>query len=80
MARYELTDFEWQIIQPLLSNKPRGVTRVDNRRVMNGIFRIVRSGRPSGAIWPLHDRLQSLQPLAKGGRLGPPDGCGERSP
>ncbi len=34
MARYELTDFEWQIIQPLLPNKPRGVPRVDDRRVM----------------------------------------------
>ena len=46
MARYELTDFEWQIIQPLLPNKPRGVPRVDDRRVMNGIFWIVRSGAP----------------------------------
>ena len=23
--RYELTDFEWSIIEPLLPNKPRGV-------------------------------------------------------
>jgi transposase len=46
MARYELTDFEWQIIQPLLPNKPRGVARVDDRRVLNGIFWIVRSGAP----------------------------------
>ena len=46
MARYELTDFEWQIIQPLLPNKPRGVPRVDDRRVLNGIFWIVRSGAP----------------------------------
>ncbi|KAA8606568.1 transposase, partial [Salipiger aestuarii] len=27
--RYELTDFEWSIIEPLLPNKPRGVPRVD---------------------------------------------------
>ena len=46
MARYELTDFEWQIIQPLLPNKQRGVPRVDDRRVLNGIFWIVRSGAP----------------------------------
>ena len=26
--RYELTDFEWSIIEPLLPNKPRGVARV----------------------------------------------------
>jgi transposase len=25
--RYELSDFEWSIIQPLLPNKPRGVPR-----------------------------------------------------
>jgi hypothetical protein len=24
MARVDLTDFEWSVIQPLLSNKPRG--------------------------------------------------------
>lgn len=36
--RYELTDFEWSIIDPLLSNKPRGVPRVDDQRVLNGIL------------------------------------------
>ena len=29
MARYDLTDFEWKTIEPLLPNKPRGVPRVD---------------------------------------------------
>ena len=33
MGRYDLTDFEWRIIKPLLPNKPRGVPRVDDRRV-----------------------------------------------
>ena len=46
MARYDLTDFEWKTIQPLLPNKPRGVPRVDDRRVLNGIFWILRSGSP----------------------------------
>ena len=36
--RYDLSDFEWSVIQPLLPNKPRGVKRVDDRRVLNGIF------------------------------------------
>ena len=35
MARYELTDFEWKAIEPHLPNKPRGVPRVDDRRVCN---------------------------------------------
>jgi len=46
MARYDLTDFEWKAIQPLLPNKPRGVARVDDRRVLNGIFWVLRSGSP----------------------------------
>jgi hypothetical protein len=33
MQGYELTDFEWNVIAPLLPNKPRGVPRVDDRRV-----------------------------------------------
>ncbi len=36
--RYELTDFEWSIIKPLLPNKPRGVPRADLRKVLNGIY------------------------------------------
>jgi transposase len=46
MARYDLTDFEWRVIEPLLTMKPRGVPRVDDRRVLNGIFWILRSGSP----------------------------------
>jgi len=44
--RYDLSDFEWSVIQPLLPNKPRGVKRVDDRRVLNGIFWVLRSGAP----------------------------------
>ena len=44
--RYELTDFEWSIIEPLLPNKPRGVPRVDDRRVLNGIYWRLGTGSP----------------------------------
>jgi transposase len=44
--RYELTDFEWTAIRSLLPNKPRGIPRVDDRRVLNGIFWVLRSGAP----------------------------------
>ncbi len=44
--RYELTDHEWTAIKPLLPNKPRGVPRVNDRRVLNGIFWVLRSGAP----------------------------------
>ena len=44
--RYELTDHEWATIKPMLPNKPRGVPRVNDRRVLNGIFWVLRSGAP----------------------------------
>jgi transposase len=46
MSQYDLTDFEWRVIEPLLPTKPRGVSRVDDRRVLNGIFWVLRSGAP----------------------------------
>src|SRR5262249_31569218 len=46
IMRYELTDFEWTAIRSLLPNKPRGIPRVDDRRVLNGIFWVLRSGAP----------------------------------
>ena len=44
--RYELTDFEWSIIEPHLPNKPRGVPRANDRRVLNGIYWRLRTGSP----------------------------------
>ena len=44
--RYDLTDVEWLVIEPLLPRKWRGVKRVDDRRVLNGIFWVLRSGAP----------------------------------
>ena len=83
MARYDLTEFEWRVIEPLLPNKPRGVPRVDDRRVLNGIFWILRSGSPWADLperYGPHHGLQPLQPLAEGGRLGQADGRHHRRP
>jgi len=46
MRRYELSDFEWSIIRPHLPNKVRGVPRVDDRKVLNGILWRFRTGSP----------------------------------
>ena len=48
--RYETTDFKWLIIEPLLPNKPRGVARVDDRKVPNGIYRRLGTGPPRADI------------------------------
>jgi hypothetical protein len=45
IMRYELTDFEWAAIRPFLPNKPRGVPRVNDRRV------VILSLCPSPACW-----------------------------
>jgi hypothetical protein len=34
IMRYELTDLEWSAIKPFLPNKPRGVPRVNDRRIL----------------------------------------------
>ena len=44
--RFELTDDEWLVIEPLLPNRPRGVPRVDDRRVIDGILWRFRTGSP----------------------------------
>jgi len=44
--RYALSETEWTIIQPILPSRSRGVPRVDDRRVLDGIFWIRRSGAP----------------------------------
>jgi transposase len=61
--RYELTDYEWAAIKPFLPNKPRGVPRVNDRRVLNGILWVLRSG----ALW---------RDLPE--RYGPPTTCYNR--
>ena len=48
--RYELTDNECTAIRPMLPNKPRGVPRVNDRRVVNGIFWVLRSGAPRSGV------------------------------
>ncbi len=67
--RYELSDFEWAAIKPMLPNKTRGVRRVNDRRVLNGIFWVLRSGAPRRDLAKNYGRTrlpQSLRALAAG--------------
>lgn len=47
---YDLTDFEWSVIEPILPTGLPGPQRRDNRRVLNGIFWVLRAGAPWRAI------------------------------
>jgi transposase len=44
--RYDLTDFEWSVIEPVLPKGRPGRQPQNNRRVMNGIFWVLRTGAP----------------------------------
>jgi transposase len=44
IRRYEISDFEWSIIAPLLPNKPRGA---EDRKVLNGIYWLLQTGSHS---------------------------------
>jgi transposase len=62
------------VIAPLLPNKPRGVPRVNDRRVLNGIFWVLRSGAPwrdlperFGPLTTCYYLLQPLRAVAEGG-------------
>lgn len=46
IMRCEFSEHEWTAIKPMLPNKPRGVRRVDDRRVLDGIVWVLRSGAP----------------------------------
>jgi putative transposase len=39
-----LSEEQFARLQPLLPNKPRGVPRVDDRRVISGIVHVIRNG------------------------------------
>lgn len=43
---FDLSDEEWAAIEPLLPVAKHGPARVDDRRALNGIFYILRTGAP----------------------------------
>ena len=68
-----MAHFEWSVINPLMPNKPRGVPRVDDWRVLNGIFWCLRTGAPRAVILsrygptlcsskPIHDSAVPIHP------------------
>jgi len=50
MARSAMSDLEWAFIKAVVPNKSRGVERVDDRRVISGIFYVLRPGIPWRAL------------------------------
>mgnify|MGYP005663233689 CR=1 FL=1 len=67
----DLTDAQWELIDPLLPpRKGRGRPRADDRRTLNGILWVLRSGarwqdlpKEYGSSSTCHRRLQEWQAL-----------------
>ncbi len=70
IMRCEFSEHEWCAIKPMLPNKPRGARRVDDRRLLDGVVWVLRSGapwrRPAGDLWSPHDLLQSPRSVDDG--------------
>src|SRR5262245_50036627 len=69
--RFDLSDEEWTLLVPLLP-KIRKRARVDDRRILNAIFYVLRTGMPWRDLperYALHNSLQSVQPLVSPGHL-----------
>jgi transposase len=52
--RYELSDYEWTAIKPMLPNKPRGVRGVNGRRVLRRFLLATQEDRRSRPIHRPH--------------------------
>ena len=71
--RYELSDYEWSVIRPMLPNKPRGVPRVDDRRTLtasSGFCDQVRRGAICRRASVLIPPVTIASFVGAGGRLG----------
>lgn len=61
---YELSDFERSIIQLLLPNKPPGVPRADDRKVLNRIDWPLEIGSPWADIHERTGRPRLREPVS----------------
>src|ERR1700691_2268474 len=90
----DLTDEQWKVIEPLLpKRRPCGRPPTERRRILDGLFYLVRAGcawrlLPQG-VRPLGDRLWLFPPLAAARAVGTdsthseksgPPGSGARGP
>ena len=61
MSRFDLSDEEWAVIEPHFPKAGRGPVRQDDRRILNGIFYILRTvARFAGALWAANNGVQSF--------------------
>ena len=72
--RFDLTDEEWALLDPLMPKRRKGA-RVDDRKIMNAIFYVLRTGMP----WrDLPERYGPTQQPIIGSTAGPAAASGGR--
>jgi transposase len=76
MRRRELSEREWQLIEPYMPGRPgtRGVTGQDNRLIGTAVFYRSRTGihslaRPACSLWSLEYGGPALPPVGQSGRV-----------
>jgi transposase len=60
MARYELTDAQWEILKGLFPGQGRGGRWLDHRTTLNGMLWILRSGAPWRDLPERYGKWQSV--------------------
>lgn len=60
MARYELTDEQWALLQGLFPKQGRGGRWLDHRTMLNGMLWILRSGAPWRDLPERYGKWQSV--------------------
>ena len=84
-----LSDTQFARLEPLLPNKPRGVPRVDDRRVISGIIHVIRNGLmwrdgrlQAAALTGWRNRVEIVVEIGRPGphSLGPADRCAMMAP
>jgi transposase len=67
--RYELNDYEWSVIKPMLPNKPRGIPRVALSRYRHsGAVNVGGNRRHAAADAPAQVRNEPARSSLKCGR------------
>ena len=72
MMRYELTDYEWAAIRPMLPNRHEAcvVWTIDVSSTASAGCCDPAYHGAAGLLWPMHHLLQLFSPVAKGGSVG----------
>jgi hypothetical protein len=72
IIRYELSDYEWTAIKPMLPNKPRGVRRVNDRH------QIILGCSTAANVQPAFAAADELSPADRNGVVAAGGNGGER--